>query len=75
MPQSHISMETDRRSGITIEILEELREINAKLNDKRQIVSRTNKEPETVDGVAAQSDVVKTKDDATAHLNEQKPGK
>ena len=64
-------METDGRSGITLEILEVLKEINAKLSDKQQIVSRVNKEPETVHAVTAQSDVVKIEDDATVHLNEK----
>ena len=64
-------METDGRSGITLEILEVLKETNAKLSDKQQIVSRVNKEPETVHAVTAQSDVVKIEDDATVHLNEK----
>ena len=71
MPESHSSMKTDGRPGITLEILEVLKEINAKLNDKQQIVSRTSKEPETVHAVTAQSDVVKIEDDATVDLNEK----
>ncbi len=71
MPQSHIAMEADGRSGITLEILEVLKEINAKLNDKQQIVSRMKKEPETVHAVTAQSDVIKTEEDASVHLNEK----
>ena len=64
-------METDGRSGITLEILEVLKEISAKLNDKHQTVSTTNKEPETVHAVTTQSDVVKIEDDATVHQKEK----